>query len=507
MTKPNLSKMIIALMIAVILFVIANVVTRYVQREAQHAFTQELLHHSDLVTNELAISLNQVIKAGLNQCDEATIDKLRVISNRYSYVYDVGLVRNNQILCTANWGKMKQASRLPKPDEFHSKSGPYVLYSNVSDLFPTDITLHISRLADALVFVPVDVHGKFLDRKKPFSFSIRAETGRYTMLEYQATNQQSWLSSKLFDFMALKTRSCSKIYAYCAESHSNRTGLFYYGNLIPAASFLAFLLLGFVVYYGVESIIYRKRSMEFRLTKAVSERSLYMEYQPLLCAATKKIVGVEGLIRWHDDAYGRVSPELFISLAEKIALYPQVAHFTADCSVKEMASVLVADRSFTLSININTYEILNPEYLDVLKGIALKNDVHAQQIKIEITERIEVSLQELSEFSQRAKRYGFRVSLDDFGTGVSNLVWLTEIDFDEIKVDRVFTQALNSDFKQALVMPIMDLVSGLNKQVVFEGVENKVEYDLIVNTNPSAIVQGWYFYKSMPKAQLLSHLS
>ena len=71
------------------------------------------------------------------------------------------------------------------------------------------------------------------------------------------------------------------------------------------------------------------------------------------------------------------------------------------------------------------------------------------------------------------------VVLDDFETGVSNLVWLTEVNFDYIKIDRVFVNALNFDVKKNMASSIMELVTSLGKDVVFEGVETKREYDMI----------------------------
>ncbi|MBN8035429.1 EAL domain-containing protein, partial [Vibrio vulnificus] len=88
----------------------------------------------------------------------------------------------------------------------------------------------------------------------------------------------------------------------------------------------------------------------------------------------------------------------------------------------------------------------------------------------EITEEIDVGLKELSDFSTRARALGFIVVLDDFVTGVANLVWLTEINFDCIKIDRVFVKALNYDLKKSMSEAIMDLVTSLGKRIVFEGV-------------------------------------
>ncbi|NMU18916.1 EAL domain-containing protein, partial [Vibrio parahaemolyticus] len=123
------------------------------------------------------------------------------------------------------------------------------------------------------------------------------------------------------------------------------------------------------------------------------------------------------------------------------------------------------------------------------------------------TESIDVELIEIAEFSARAQALGFMVVLDDFGTGVSNLVWLTEVNFDYIKIDRVFVNALNFDIKKGMASAIMDLVASLGKEVVFEGVETKREYDMITEHCKQGYVQGWYFYRSLPLTELLTVLN
>lgn len=94
------------------------------------------------------------------------------------------------------------------------------------------------------------------------------------------------------------------------------------------------------------------------------------------------------------------------------------------------------------------------------------------------------------------------VVLDDFGTGVSNLVWLSEVNFDYIRIDSVFVNALNFDIKKGMLNAVMNLVTSLGKDVVFEGVETEYEYDMIKEHCASGYVQGWYFYRAVPLDRL-----
>ena len=273
--------------------------------------------------------------------------------------------------------------------------------------------------------------------------------------------------------------------------------------------FLLFVLtlgIGFLVAYSAQSFLYKNNSMEFRLRRAVQRKFIYLEYQPILQANTGQIIGVESLVRWRDTVYGRVSPELLISIAENIGIYGELTYHIAETSIDEMAPALTSNPEFSLSINVSSFEIADDCYLLYLKEKAASHGIPTGQIKIEITEKISASLATLAKFSQRAKKYGFRVSLDDFGTGVANLVWLTEIAFDDIKIDRTFTQALNDSFKERMVLSIMEMVASLRKQVIFEGVETQGELDVILDRFPTSYVQGWYFYKSLSKKSLFKVL-
>lgn len=303
--------------------------------------------------------------------------------------------------------------------------------------------------------------------------------------------------------LKLITNACSSLYGYCVKTVNERAGLPYYSVLTNIIVFIIILTMCYLITHLSKLIIDNGQSIEVRYRKALREHSLHMEYQPLVSIGNRKIEAVESLVRWTDDFYGRVSPELFISIAEKLSLYPDLARFTAKKAISDMAQVLRNDPEFSLGINIGSYEIREWAYLNFLTAVVSSHGVNPNQIKIEITESIDVELTEISEFSSSAQALGFMVVLDDFGTGVSNLVWLTEVNFDYIKIDRVFVNALNFDIKKGMAGAVMDLVTSLGKVVVFEGVETQYEYDMIIESCTERYVQGWYFYKSLPLTELL----
>lgn len=499
----DFKKLRVVFLIFVLLVLVAHAFSIKNQYYFQKQFSEKLLEQAELVSSQLAEALDKTIKSYLFECNEGSIDILRNFANSYLYVYDVGLLEGNSIICTANWGELKNYPELS--ENANAVILEYEFYSNVDHIFPLDKKLDVTRKANVVAFTSDFSFANFLSADRKFSYALKVKGGDHEFLSYISNYQDSkWFRSRVFDWMSIETAACHSGFNYCAHTFNKRPGLFYYSFFESVAILMICLSFSLLASYAVSSFSYNRRSMEYRLRKAISNRTLYMEYQPIVSARSTEIVGVESLVRWRDDIYGNVSPELFISVAEKIGLYKDVAIHTVSIAIDDMAIVLQRNENFTLSINVSTYEIVDKNFLEVLRDKALSQKVFTKQIKIEITEKIEVPLSVLADFSRRAKSYGFKVSLDDFGTGVSNLVWLTEIDFDDIKIDRVFTQSLNDDFKREMVLSIIKLVSSLNKRLIFEGVETLTELNSIKEYGGDVYIQGWYFYRSMPRDKILS---
>jgi sensor c-di-GMP phosphodiesterase-like protein len=295
----------------------------------------------------------------------------------------------------------------------------------------------------------------------------------------------------------LRTEICSEFYSHCVYVTQAKSGIF---NVSPAA-FSLIVILTFVFSYtgvfAVSAYLGRRRSIEFRLKHAVHCNKIYMEYQPILSVKTGEISGIEGLIRWRDEVFGQVSPELFIPIATEIGLYPRMSMQAIESALRDLSPILQKNRQIVYALNVDEFEIQSENFFSNLRLLLEKYSVYPKQIKIEITERINLPICDLASFSKRAKDNGCEVALDDFGTGVANLVWLTEIDFDAIKIDRIFTQALNNDLKKQMVLPIISMINSLNKLVVFEGVENHEEAEIISQLGENYHMQGWYFYRPM----------
>lgn len=477
-----------------VFLIIGHYSTLVLQKNKQLDFSKNLLIKSDEVTLQLTTSLRDVNHAALIECNKPTIDKIRIIASRYPYVDDIGIAEGDKLICTANWGVLEKKSQLPRHN-FITASG-FEVYLKPRDLFPSQLVRNMTRLGNIVVFSSRLRTEQIYKDTTDFSYELVTKNGEHKFISLAGS------SPARGHFSTLSTRLCSDAFDYCIVTYNGSAGILAYHPLSIALYCVIALCFGGLIAFSVTSYQEEKRSLEFRLIRAIKREELYLEYQPVVHAVQHHIVGVEALLRWKDDLYGQVSPELFIPIATKLALYKNISFFIAQRALSDLQHLLKQDGELVVSLNISNYEINKPEYLDYLHKQVIHHGIKSHQIKLEITERIHEYHQKIAEFSAAARHKGFKVSLDDFGTGASNIVWLTSIDFDEIKLDKIFIHGLHEELKRDLFISMLNGIAKLNKQLVFEGVESPHELRLIESFDQNAFIQGWLFYKAMPAARL-----
>lgn len=476
-----------------------NLIAYLHQSIEQKYFARILLSHTENVTEQLKFVLSEANKSISTDCSEKNINKIRRLVQLNRDVYDMGIIQSGQVICTANWGVINPvtlgADNIASYDKF-------TFYADEKNLYDIDEVYNVSRESDFFAVNFTTSHIKNVYELPKFDFKLVSSRTNHIFESYSSDSSTDSILG-----ISLSNKTCSNLFSYCLITSSNNGGIIFYQKKYVFFITLFCVLISLLLTFTYTSRVDRKKSIEYRFRLALNEKKLFMEYQPIVRLTDNKIVGIESLVRWDDKVFGRVSPEAFICLADRLSLYPKLAYYTAEKSLTELAPELTKKRGLSIAINIGTYEVTDKNYLAFLQKLAKDLSIETHQIKIEITERIELGIKELADFSSRARSLGFMVVLDDFGTGVSNLVWLTEINFDYIKVDRVFVHSLNFDIKKKIVNPILDLITNLERKVVFEGVETEFEYKIIKDNYPFEYVQGWYFYKAMPLNKLQELLS
>ncbi|XKF03768.1 EAL domain-containing protein (plasmid) [Pseudoalteromonas mariniglutinosa] len=248
----------------------------------------------------------------------------------------------------------------------------------------------------------------------------------------------------------------------------------------------------------------QKLLLENALKDAFKEDELFNNYQPIVNAKTKKINGVELLMRWKTDS-GFVSPAEFIPIAEEIGLIDVLTEQALDRALTELNPLLRANPQFYLSLNLSPAHILKSNLTERLLLILNNHLIKPVQLRLEITENTLLEDKEkAAKQLQKLKNAGFKLLLDDFGTGYSSLTYLSQFPIDVIKIDQSFVKNIGLDkSNESIIKTIHALATNLDLYCIAEGVET-TEQIRFLNHIGCHDLQGFYFAKPMLADTLLS---
>lgn len=211
----------------------------------------------------------------------------------------------------------------------------------------------------------------------------------------------------------------------------------------------------------------------------------------------------EALIRWKHPELGMISPGDFIPLFEGNGLVQKLDRFVWEEAASQIAQWKKKfGITVPVSVNVSRIDIFDPDLEDRLLGILDKNGLTTSELLLEITESAySDSAVRLIEVVNNLRDKGFKIEMDDFGSGYSSLNMLTTIPIDVLKMDMKFVSNMLKDEKSLkLCELVMDISRFLDVPVVAEGVEEKAQLDMLKSMG-CQIIQGYYFSKPLPADQ------
>jgi predicted signal transduction protein with EAL and GGDEF domain len=180
------------------------------------------------------------------------------------------------------------------------------------------------------------------------------------------------------------------------------------------------------------------------LREALAQGQLLLEYQPQVDIASRRIVGVEALIRWNHPQYGRIEPGRFITLAEETGLIVPIGEWVLRSACAQNRAWRDAGLpALKTAVNLSARQLKHPELVGRVLDIIAETGIAPSCLDLEITEGILIDNMEMNRQGlQTLRQAGVQVSIDDFGTGYSSLGYLTELPADILKMDRSFVMRL-----------------------------------------------------------------
>ena len=251
----------------------------------------------------------------------------------------------------------------------------------------------------------------------------------------------------------------------------------------------------------------RREAVEAAVSKGLLEHNFEVYYQPTHCTDALKIHGAEALIRLHDKELGMLYPDEFIPIAEQTGNIDDIDEFV----LKEVCAFIKSGEAKRLgmdcvNVNLSVIQCMANDFVKRIMDIVDSYGIPKSFINFEITESVAASDNDLlSDVITRLKQNGFQFSMDDYGTGYSNMHSLFALDFDIVKIDKsILWDADKSERGQIILENCVHMIKQMKRRILVEGVETREHVDKLTALGVDYL-QGYFFSKPITQGELLKY--
>lgn len=258
----------------------------------------------------------------------------------------------------------------------------------------------------------------------------------------------------------------------------------------------------------------RRADIEADLRQALAEEQLFVVYQPVVRllpgAGVDRAAGVEALVRWRHPQRGVVPPIEFIQVAEECGLIGALGDFVLERACRDFMDwqARLHDAAPRLmAVNLSRAQLGQAGWIGSVARVLERTGMPPACLQLEVTETLAAQDQDTQARLHELKALGVQLALDDFGTGYSSLSSLHLLPVDTVKIDRSFVcQADTSAHHRVLIEATVKVARSLGMKTVAEGIETQSQLD-VVREQRCDKVQGYYFSRPLPAAELLDWLA
>ncbi len=251
-------------------------------------------------------------------------------------------------------------------------------------------------------------------------------------------------------------------------------------------------------YEGVNPTARRELSMMGELRQGMARGEVVMAYQPKLHLQDGRIASAEALMRWQHPTEGFIPPDQFIPLAEATGVVRELTAFALEAVIADCASWKAQGIEMRAAVNLSAGDISSLDFVSMVQKLLVLHNVDSRQIALEITESAIIRSPETAiAVLTNLRELGFRLSIDDYGTGQSTLSYLKQLPVHEIKIDKSFITSLCvSESDAIMVRSTIEMAHNLGLEVVAEGIEDEATKSLLAHMGCD-YAQGYLIGKPM----------
>ena len=251
-----------------------------------------------------------------------------------------------------------------------------------------------------------------------------------------------------------------------------------------------------------------KLSILSELDSAIDRGEVWVAYQPKLDIASQRIVGAEALARWTHPEKGPIAASEFVAAAEAHDRIGKLTDFVLEKSIAAAAGLNTQGRDFEIAVNLSARLLSDKGFTLRVAALLARHGLDPAHLTLELTETAALADSgESLEMITRLRELGVRISIDDYGTGLSTLDYLKKIPASEIKIDQSFVKGIiDNRSDRLMVQSTIGLAHSLGRKVVAEGVEHREILDLLVEMECD-IAQGFAIGRPMSLESLAKRIA
>ncbi len=250
-----------------------------------------------------------------------------------------------------------------------------------------------------------------------------------------------------------------------------------------------------------------KNELDEIVVRALNDNHLQMYYQPIYSVKEKKFTSAEALIRLNDPKYGFISPAIFIPAAESTGAIHQIGDFVNESVCRFISKQNLTELGLNyIELNLSVNQCIEEDLVEKIQKLTANYKISSDQLNFEITETDEGFNPAIMDKNINALyKKGFTFSLDDYGTGYSNIKRLTALPLDIVKLDKSFVDEMDDPQMWTVIVNTINMFKEMNKTILVEGVEDEKKMNALVDLGCDYI-QGYYFSKPLPESQFVEFL-
>lgn len=258
----------------------------------------------------------------------------------------------------------------------------------------------------------------------------------------------------------------------------------------------------------LNTISQKRMNMVYELRYAISNNELELHYQPQIHFNTKKIIGMEALLRWNSKVLGPVRPDEFIPLAEEFGFIDEIGQWVIynACRQTKKWHNLGYD-NLSIAVNVSPLQFTRTDLNAIVNDVLLETGLPAKNLEIEVTESMFINdMEKVIQTLKKLREKSVMVAVDDFGTGYSCLSYIRELPIDKLKIDRSFIKDIPDIDNGSLATTIIEMGKNFGLKIIAEGVETMAQEKFLIERSCD-VAQGYYYSKPLCAKEFTSLLS